>query len=303
MCRVGGDEAWLAPLFLGELGPACRDQLHAAGVDVEHILARHVEAARAAWPALDLPAEDFVRHIAAVVDGPDESPDAALADLRAADLYLACACARGVTAALRELERSFIATLDAPLRSTGLDTTAVDEVRQLVREILLVGDDGVPGIARYAGRGQLRSWVRSVAVRQAARRFRGRTEIPVDADALDGLPDLAGDAVLAHWKQRYAAEFRVAFDEAVAALDERERNLLRQHHIDGLTVDALSALYRVHRATAARWVGAARAALLAGIRVRLLQRLKVSEPELDSILRQVRSQIDVSLRLMRPPPR
>ena len=40
--------------------------------------------------------EDFVRHVAARVEGP-----AALAELRAGDLYLACGCALGVPDARR----------------------------------------------------------------------------------------------------------------------------------------------------------------------------------------------------------
>ena len=41
--------------------------------------------------------------------------------------------------------------------------------------------------------------------------------------------------------------------EAFAALESRERNLLRYALGDGLSVDAIGTLYRVHRATAARW--------------------------------------------------
>lgn len=260
--------------------------------DLESALAAHLDVAHAAWPGIELASEHFVRHMASVLDDAEgASIERALLSVRAGDLYLACACVRGDSRAVDELERGFITPLDAPLRATGLAEAAVDEVRQRVRVILLVGD-GLPALARYGGCAQLRSWIRSVAVRQAARYFRRGPEVPVSADAFEAMPVVAGE--LAPWKQQYAAEFRLAFTQAIAALEERDRNLLRQHHFDGLTVDALAALYQIHRSTAARRVAAARAALLAGVRERLLQRLVVSEASLDSILRLVRSQLDVS---------
>lgn len=295
MRPVSSGEGWLSPLFLGELGLSAREGLQDSA-DLEATLTGHLEAGRAAWPTVDVAAEDYVRHLALVVEEAEASGSRmALGSLRGSDLYLAAACARGNANAIGELERCFIATLEGPLRSTGLDQTAADEVRQRVREILLVGDGSVPGIARYGGRSQLRSWVRSVAIRQSARFVRGRREIPADVEMIEALPDLAADPKLAIWKRQYAADFRVAFDDAVAHLTTRQRNLLRQHHIDGLTVDALAGLYQVHRATAARWVAAARAALLEGIRERLVQRLHLSPGELDSFFRLVRSQIEVSL--------
>src|SRR5687768_18197925 len=48
----------------------------------------------------------------------------------------------------------------------------------------------------------------------------------------DALPIFADDPQLAPWKEQYAAAFRAAFEHAIAALDERQRTLLRQHHID-----------------------------------------------------------------------
>jgi RNA polymerase sigma-70 factor (ECF subfamily) len=181
------------------------------------------------------------------------------------------------------------------LRSSGLDAHAVDDVRQRVRELLLVGTDDVPGIASYRGRGQLRSWLRAVAVRQAMKHFRGNRETPVDDTALEGVVGVRADAELAPWKKQYAAAFREAFEHAVSALSEHDRVLLRQHHLDQLSVDELASLHKVHRATAARWVAAARAALLAGVRTRMIEKLAISGGDLDSALRLARSQLDVSI--------
>jgi RNA polymerase sigma-70 factor, ECF subfamily len=54
-------------------------------------------------------------------------------------------------------------------------------------------------------------------------------------------------------------------------------------------------LYGVHRATAARWVNAAREELGEAIRAQIAQRLTISVGQVDSIVRLVQSRIDVSL--------
>lgn len=71
--------------------------------------------------------------------------------------------------------------------------------------------------------------------------------------------------------------------------------LLRQHHLDGLTVAALGRIHGVHKATVARWIEAARAAVLSGIRRHLRQAAGLGESELDSALALVGSQLDLSL--------
>src|SRR4029079_7927214 len=113
--------------------------------------------------------------------------------------------------------------------------------------------------------------------------------------ALEELADVAHDAQLAPWKQQYAAAFLEAFEQSIGALSEHARTLLRQHHLDQLSVDELATLHKVHRATSARWVAATRAALLAGVRTRMIARLGITGGELDSALRLARSQLDISI--------
>ncbi|HUS28899.1 MAG TPA: sigma-70 family RNA polymerase sigma factor [Kofleriaceae bacterium] len=283
-------DGYYSSLFLGELDAAKRQQLESIP-DLESRLASIYDAGRAAFQEVVLDAPRLMRHLAAIVDDTGASLDA----LHVTDLYLACACAHGDPNAVGILEREFISTLDAPLRSTGLDAHAVDDVRQRVREVLLVGSDHVPGIASYRGKGQLRSWLRAVAVRQAMMHFRGKRETPVDDNALEGLAEIGADAQLAPWKRQYAAAFREAFEHSVKALSEHERMLLRQHHLDQLSIDELATLHKVHRATAARQVASARAALLTRLRARMIEKLAISGGDLDSALRLARSQLDVSM--------
>src|SRR5690242_9707340 len=103
---------------------------------------RDLERARAAWPDVDVPAEVFRAHLSA-------RPDA----IEIGDLYLACACARGDTAALAALERDHFAWLLGMLRKAGADDDSAAEVLQRLRQELLAPRPGrEPGIAAFAGR-------------------------------------------------------------------------------------------------------------------------------------------------------
>ena len=75
----------------------------------------------------------------------------------------------------------------------------------------------------------------------------------------------------------------------------RERNLLKQSVLFGATVDDLGALYKVHRATAARWIAAAREHLVEETRQRMIAHLRIGPAEYDSILELIHSQLDVSV--------
>jgi RNA polymerase sigma-70 factor (ECF subfamily) len=195
-----------------------------------------------------------------------------------------------VTAFVREV----VPQVEAAVLGVGAEASDVDEVRGLLVDGLLVASGGrPPAIASYAGRGRLRSWVRSIAVRTAMRHL-GRYRSAGD-DVLAGLAGEAHDPEIELLKQRYGAAFRDSFRGALEALTARQRNLLRQHYLDELTVDELGALYRVHRATAARWVAAAREALFDDTRTRLIDSLGLAPADYPSLLQLLHSEIDVSI--------
>lgn len=108
------------------------------------------------------------------------------------------------------------------------------------------------------------------------------------------------DPELAMLRDRYRDDVRCAFADAFAGLTEQQRNLLRQYHIDELTIDQLGALHGINRATAARWIAAARRTLLVAMRRWLVDQLGITRHEVDSIVRLVRSQLDVSVREITP---
>jgi RNA polymerase sigma-70 factor, ECF subfamily len=251
-----------------------------------------------------LTSERFVDHVATQLarDLAGATPGelvAALGRLCLGDLALAAACAEGDRHALAELERTLIEPVPKAIARLKPDPRFVDEVRQALREKLLVaaGEGTRPKILEYQGRGPLGAWVRVVATRIAYDHLRdgkGRAG-EEDALAFESLADGADAPDIAHLKLTYAAEVKAAFAEAVAGLSSEQRAVLRAHAIDGLNLDELAVLYQVHRATAGRWVQQAKGALVDALRSALTQRLGIDTAACDSLVALVRSRIDLSL--------
>jgi RNA polymerase sigma-70 factor (ECF subfamily) len=266
--------------------------------ELEPLLAERVAHARAAWPGVIVEVDRLMQAIARRLD-PDRPPADALAAMQTDDLYLACGCAAGDAAAIAGFEQHCGAIIDRTIASSGVPPAERADLGQIVRQRLLVAPraGGAPRIAGYSARGSLQSWVRVIAAREAARILPGaRREIAAEEDdELVGLIAPDDDPEIGYFKRRYREEFKRAFHAAVDALEPRERLLLRQHVIDGVGIDRLAALHGVHRATAARWVQAARDAVVEGTQRELARRLKLRRDELATVIDLIRSQLDISL--------
>jgi RNA polymerase sigma-70 factor (ECF subfamily) len=262
-----------------------------SGEKVEAVAARIAAAGRAAWPTVAL-TDDLVteRLVARVHDDPEASLD----DLRDADLFLAFGLAAGNTAAIRAFEDHLVPQIDVALRRLRLGGGTADEVKQALRVELLTGPDAK--IADYAGRGDLAAWLRISATRKALKLVRrADREESLDEILLDHWPANTGDPARQHMRTTYTDQLKKAIREAFAALEVRQRNLLRQHILDELTIDDLARLYRVHRATCARWLAEARADLGKQTRKRLIATLGTQSEELESVLRFLDSDIELSI--------
>jgi RNA polymerase sigma-70 factor (ECF subfamily) len=251
------------------------------------------QAARRAWPGVELDRDAFAAHVAAhEVDKPSAFRD---------DLYLAAACLAGDAAALAGFERDVLPSARGAIAAIDATPAFVDDALQKLRANLLVGDDGAPRIARYAGRGPLRAWVGIAGARTALMMVRSRKrarEVALDDD--DGWADAlalisTSDPELELLKRQYAAAFSTALRDAVGELEPRLRAALRMSFVDELSIDEIGAVYAVHRATAARWIQRACDDVFAATRRLLAQRLALSGTELDRVTALVRSQLDVSL--------
>jgi RNA polymerase sigma-70 factor (ECF subfamily) len=175
----------------------------------------------------------------------------------------------------------------------------VDEICQILRARMLVGDgSNPPKLADYSGRGRLSSWLRVAANNEALMLLRRRREEPrpsreLRAKAIASRVDPEG----ALFRERHRKQFQAALDEALAALTPRDRNLLRAYFVDEMTIDQLSARFRVHRSSAARWVQKAQERVLDETRRLLGERLQLSPSEFASLARLVRSDLHLSLGL------
>ena len=285
----GGDPLVRALVPGGGLSPAEWSRLGIAW-------SRFVDDARAAWPELDGDTSAFASFVAPKLAGP--SPDDALASLRAADLWLAHRCADGDASALKAFVAAVRPELDATLRdpsARGVD--AVDLEQQLLERLFTATPTRRARIHEYGGRGPLGRWVMVVALRLRADSERRRGD---KAGALErgdeALVDAADDPELALLKQHYRDAFRVAFTRALAELGPRERTLLRLQVLHGKSATAIAELYRVHRATAKRWLVEIRARLLAQTRAGLQSALAIDADELDSIMRLIDSRLEASVR-------
>jgi RNA polymerase sigma-70 factor (ECF subfamily) len=286
----------------GPLSAALLDQLAgpiaaavAALPELEALLDRALAAARAAWPEVHVTEQRFAAQVARAVTSVEDA--AMLPHLRLVDLYLTAAVCDRDPVAVRAATTHYRPELAAALRHLNLAPLQADDVIQSIWENLLLDTElGEPRIARYRGQGDLRRWLRVSALRAAYRQLeRSGRDASFDDDRLDALPDPGIDPELDVLKRRSLADFRAAFHAAIAALTPRQRTLLRRHHLDGMTIDDLGALYRVHRATAARWIAEARDDVLFQTKRELRQRLQISDAELASMLDLIRSRLDVSL--------
>lgn len=203
-------------------------------------------AARAAWPDISVADEELAAYLAARLPA---GPPALPSEARAADLYLACACARGDDTAVEAFQRRYFGEIDGAGRRAGAPDGVAAEARQSVARVLFTGP--TPAIATYAGRSDLRGWVRVTAIREVLLLTeKARREVPIgDAAVFDALSP-ASDLELAFLKDRYRAEFEEAFRAAFGALSDRERALFRHQLLDGWGIDEVAAHHGVHRSSA-----------------------------------------------------
>lgn len=256
-----------------------------APVDVERPSAAAFSArlaeARAAYPGVTLSEADFVAHVASKLE--ERGEGAALTDLRTTELFLAYACVKRDEVAIASFERDTFGEVEAAYRRfSGLGVT-LDDVKQRVREKLLLT---VPAsILGYAGTGSLRGWVRAAVLHMLLNISQRETrEEPTDAELFEVVIGAEPTAEATYIKHTCREEFEAAFAFGMSELDHRDKSLLRHAFVDRRNVDDIGAIYGVHRATAARWVAAARIRLVEQTRADLMLRLGVSETEARSII-------------------
>lgn len=288
-------EAALADTFLALQREAWDARVEDAEA-LHRAIADAAAEAREAWPGVALDDDRYAGHLAACA--PDETdPRAAIRDLHTTDLFLAFACSRGDSKAIRLFETKVLPGAKPAIARVDSSAEFVDEALHEVRIRLLVdGENGPARIRSYLGRGPLASWVKVVAMRTAYGLKRVKpAEVPEDVQQLAALPFDGTSPELASLRRDFAGPFHAAFRAALDGLDARERNVLRLYLLEGVPSEVIGKMYRVHRATVARWIASTHERLLSETRRRLTADLGLIGKDLDTLMKLVSSGIEISI--------
>lgn len=254
--------------------------------------------ARAGSPAFEVTEADFFAHLARCLSS-EGAEGVALSDVAAADLMLVAGCLSGNAQALTLARQWLVEALSGSLAKLRVPMAARSELEsQLASELFTTAERPSPKLLEYGARGPLKAWLSVIATRAGLMVLRRqKSEVPLDDDALLGAEASGNDPELEAMKARYRGEFSAAFRDAVRGLSAKNRRLLRQHYLDGVTTEQLAGLFNVHRATAVRWLADARESLLSGTRDALVQRLGIARHEADGVLGLIQSQMHFSMPL------
>lgn len=185
------------------------------------------------------------------------------------DLYLVCACLARDAAAWRELDRTQLAFIPTYVSRFPGPSWFRDEVRQRIAERLVPGPSAKSRLSQYTGRSALGAWFRVAAVREVIDVVRrGRATTSLTEFIVDDVPDAEALCV----RRELAGMLEQAIAESVATLSDAQRELLRLHYIEGLSIAEVGAVHRVSRATAARRLAIARALVVERVRETLRDR-------------------------------
>lgn len=288
------DARALAQRVAGHLGASAATHADAIASWLSPTLAE----LRDRWPQIQLSDEAFADHLGrCLAEGAD--PIAALAELRADDLYLACACGHGDAHAIEVLTERCRPTFARVFANPSAQGVDAEDLQQVLLSRLLLGSPlGAPKILDYTGRGRLTTWIKVAATRLRIDSERRRSDkgSSLDDSSLHRIEQsMCADMELSLLKQHYQATFKEAFQQSLRELQPEQRNLLRLTLVEGLSATGIARLRGVHRATAKRWLVQVRAQLLEDTERNLARRLGLNPEQLDTILGMVRSGLEVSM--------
>jgi RNA polymerase sigma-70 factor (ECF subfamily) len=252
-----------------------------------------VDKATLVWPDLPIDPQRLVVHLAHVV-GDDVVQG--LHEIYAEDLALGLACVDKVPGALTHVERLCGSAIDAAIARIDRSPELRDEVRQTLWQRLFVGTPGqAPRILSYAGRGPLAGWIAVAAQRTALDLRRAATRVAGSDPAVDEVLPADAHPEVDYLRNRYKAEFEEAVRDALAALPDRDRLLLRLTTVSGLSHEQIANIYKVNQSTVSRWISKARSDVLEATQRSVCQKLGVQRDEFMSLAGLLVSRIDLSI--------
>jgi RNA polymerase sigma-70 factor (ECF subfamily) len=284
----------LVELFRQHAAPALWAAF-AAHTSFEETLWRLHREGQAAWPQFQLTPAQLTAFLARQLPAEAAEPQA-LATLRVRELYLLCAFGLHDRQAQAVIEAEYMPRVRQVLLQQGTPEAVIADIQQELCSRLIERQDPTVERRGYAGRGDLGSWLSTTAVREAGlRRKRGQREVAFDPASQSALPDQRNNPETTALTGNLKDALKAAFREALASLSSRERNLLRYHFLAALSAEQIGDIYRVHRATAARWVARAQEQLTQRTRDCFVRRTQVSEESLPHVMAELHSQLSMNL--------
>jgi RNA polymerase sigma-70 factor, ECF subfamily len=261
-------------------------------------LRERVESAMAELPGVKLELAAALDFVTGKLPRAADEAAAALERLHVKDVLLSYACLRQEPAALRLFDTEVLPRVLPVVQRIDQSPAFADEVLQRLRLALLMGvGDSKPKLEGYAGRASLVTWLRTVALSTALNLVtRERTPREENEEELHQLAAPGGDTELLFIKANHRADFKAVFAQAIAGLDAQARNVLRMRFADGLTLQEIGNVFRVHASTVLRWIDTSREQIVEKTRAGLAERLKLTPTEIDSMIDLLRSDLDISVR-------
>ncbi len=282
---------------LAEAFKAIRPDTSLLNSALELALTEVVREAQSTWPSLQIAPTDFVEYVAERLPESSE-PLASLHQLFTNDLYLAAATIAGEDTALEAFSETYRpAVFRAAQKVEKQGVQADDTTQDLMEYLLLPRGDRPPALALYSGQGPLLAYVRVASLRKALKLLKKENKLP-NAGGLDRVMELADghdDPEIAVLKDKYRAEFKDAFHQALGELGSAERNLLRYHYLTELNTRQIGKLLGLHQSNVVRKLATVRAALLDTTRSKLMDNVGLGATKFQSIMMLVQSQLDVSI--------
>jgi len=256
---------------------------------IEERLPALLEAARRAWPGVEVDAATFGAYVADRLP-PQMDAQLALPALHTSDLYLACACVQRQPAAIAAFEREHLTRVGPIVARMDRSPDFADEVRQRLRERLLVGPH--LRIGEYTGAGPLAAWVRVAATRLALNVLRETKRQTAPRTTAPTMPSPELDLI----HERYRPQIDSAFRAAFAKLDPDDRELLRLHYIEGHNQEEIARQRHMDRSTISRHIAAVRQQLLKRVHAELERLIPaIGAGSCETLLRGLRSRIGFNL--------
>jgi RNA polymerase sigma-70 factor (ECF subfamily) len=263
-------------------------------------LERALEAASASaqrqWPGIQVEPGAFVSALAGNLPAA-WTPEQGFAAWCVSDLYLTVAAAKNEANALARFEELLASpAVMGVVEHFRKDGVSPADVRQRLLERLLLAEPGrAPRLATYSGRGPLTEWLRVGAARVAVdlqRQVRSKV-VPLDEAAALPLDDTDPELVIL--RRRHGEQLTQAMRTAFDQLSDRDVNVLRMHFLDGVSPENIGKLYGVNRTTVWRWMTQARGGWMTATRVLLMDALHLTDTQVASLMRDMKSGFHVSL--------